>query len=514
LTNLVRADFKQLRRSPPPLTRLENLLTILLAWWLVPLTLLALWARYLPAHYWLGTTWLVTLIGATALFGRHSYRLAGATLRGETPAAAAEGDDGRGIPGRAWREFQQIRPDPLMLGLTAAVALCSLIPFHVNPRGDYTWLLPTLLNTVGIRTFADLREVEMAIRPDGWDGKDWDKVKRVDLRDRNIAFADATRAFLANADLRGANLTGVDLFKAELKGADLRGANLTDADLTWAELQGADLYDAQLQGANLGGAQLQGASLWQARLQGADLGGAHLQGANLLSAELQGADLSQAELQGADLPFAQLQGTDLTQAELQGADLSTTALWRASVGGALWEFGDLRGANVQPMSDSEINTLVTEATKNIPDEERRNATAERLNAGLRTAERPPRPDFPEEWRSEPNVMFEPSDPEPKSFDWGRSQWTGELAYDNDLAKFLGDLACDHDVPEAQTRGLARRASLNKDRLFAHRLAARLIAADCPPAKALPDYIRRGLEELAARPDPSTKAPEASPQSLK
>jgi hypothetical protein len=56
LTNLVRADFKQLRRSPPPLTRLENLLTILLAWWLVPLTLLALWARYLPAHYWLGTT--------------------------------------------------------------------------------------------------------------------------------------------------------------------------------------------------------------------------------------------------------------------------------------------------------------------------------------------------------------------------------------------------------------------------------------------------------------------------
>ena len=27
-----------------------------LAWWLVPLTLLALWARYLPAHGWLGTT--------------------------------------------------------------------------------------------------------------------------------------------------------------------------------------------------------------------------------------------------------------------------------------------------------------------------------------------------------------------------------------------------------------------------------------------------------------------------
>ena len=61
-----------------------------------------------------------------------------------------------------------------------------------------------LLNFVGIRTYADLREVNVAERPDGWDGKDWSKVKRVDLRGRNLAFADATRAFLANADLRGA----------------------------------------------------------------------------------------------------------------------------------------------------------------------------------------------------------------------------------------------------------------------------------------------------------------------
>jgi uncharacterized protein YjbI with pentapeptide repeats len=46
-------------------------------------------------------------------------------------------------------------------------------------------------------------------------------VKRVDLRGRNLAFADATRAFLANADLRGANLTGGILAEAELQGADL-----------------------------------------------------------------------------------------------------------------------------------------------------------------------------------------------------------------------------------------------------------------------------------------------------
>ena len=40
----------QLRTTAAPLTRLENQLSIVMAWWLVPVTLIALWARYLPAH--------------------------------------------------------------------------------------------------------------------------------------------------------------------------------------------------------------------------------------------------------------------------------------------------------------------------------------------------------------------------------------------------------------------------------------------------------------------------------
>src|SRR3712207_6976509 len=38
-----------------PLTRLENVVTIFLAWWVVPLTLLTFWLRYLPRHDWWGT---------------------------------------------------------------------------------------------------------------------------------------------------------------------------------------------------------------------------------------------------------------------------------------------------------------------------------------------------------------------------------------------------------------------------------------------------------------------------
>jgi uncharacterized protein YjbI with pentapeptide repeats len=543
LTNLVRANFNRLRRESPPLTRLETLLTILLAWWLVPLTILALWARYLPAHYWLGTTWLVALIGITALFGRHSYRLAGATLRGKVRAPVAKSDEGRGVSRRAWQEFRQIRPDRLTCGLTAVVIVCSLSAFHDNPRDPYTWVAKGL-NAVGIRTYADLREVNVAERPESWDGKDWSKVKQVDLRGRNLAFAQAGSAFLANADLRWSNLTGADLSGAQLQGADLNGAQLQGADLSGAQLQGiflrdtqlqgADLWQAQLQGAVLWNAQLQGAELWEAQLQGAVLSGARLQGADLSGAQLQGAHLYSAQLEGAVLAGAQLQGADLGWGtQLQGANLRETALWRASVLGVQWDYADLRGTNVQPMSESNIDALVTEAaTKGIPEEKRgpsvglqyllypqgRKALAERLNARLRAEKFPARPNLPEEWRSEPNVMFDRNDPRPEPFDWARPKWTTENAYDEDLATFLGDLACASDAPEASTQGLARRALddttdyvRETDRMWRKLFATRLVGPDCPPAKRLPDDMRRKLEALAARHDTSTAAPETVPR---
>jgi uncharacterized protein YjbI with pentapeptide repeats len=594
LTNLVRADFEHLKRSPPPLTRLENLLTIFLAWWLVPLTLLALWVRYLPAHYWLGTTWLVAMIGVTALFGRHSYRLARATLRGEMPAAEAEGDDGHGVSRRAWHEFRQMRPDRLTVGLTAAVTLCSLSAFRNDP-GDYT-RPAKLLNVVGIRTYADLRDVNVAERPDGWDGKDWSKVKRVDLRGSNLTFADVTRAFLANADLRGANLgsaifvqtelqgadlydedaswddedtqmddddarrgaqlQGADLRSAQLQGADLRFAQLQSADLKKAQLQGADLRSAQLQGANLTyaqlqnadlekagleyaslvAAQLQGASLQDAQLRGASLEFAHLEGAglrsaqlqiaNLGSARLQGADLEQAgllgaslesaELQGANLKEAQLQGADLDGAELQGADLSGTIVWRTQANGARLDFADLRGSNVPLMTISDLRALVSEATKDIPDEVRRTGLAETLTFTILgpPPDVSPRPEFLEERQLAPNAIFSAGYPFPAPADWGRHNWATEEAYDEDLATFLGDLACGRDVPEAQAQGLARRALLTFDfepkRVWPALFAKQVTGPNCPPAKGLAEDMRRQLEQLAAQGDAAAASPQAAP----
>lgn len=171
LTNLVRAYFARLRRDAPPLARLENLLAVVLAWWLVPITLLALWARYLPAHGWRGTTWLVLLIGLTILFGRHTYWLARTALQCSTLTGGLHSDHAQGIVARAWHEFRQIRPNRLTVGLMAALIVCSLSAFRDDPQAPYTWVAKAL-NAYGIRTYADLREANLAERPDGWDGKD------------------------------------------------------------------------------------------------------------------------------------------------------------------------------------------------------------------------------------------------------------------------------------------------------------------------------------------------------
>ena len=339
LTNLVRTEFAQLRATAPPLTRLENRLSIVMAWWLVPVTLVALWARYLPAHDISGLTWLAFLIGATTFFGRHTFGLARAKLRGEVPPAGSTPPGGRSrtLLSRVLRELSRVRSGQVIiwfllpfliiiaLSISASVqsprdSQGSVVVFSLNEHvlREFDPTPSKLLNFFRVRTYADLREAEVAQMPPDWAGKDWGEVKRVELRARNLAFADATSAFLANADLRGATLTGAQLGFAQLQGADLRAAQLQDAVLWQAQLQGALLAEAQLQGARLQGANLQGANLGSAELWSATLSRANLQGANLRGAQLQGADLSHAQLQGADLSSGPIAGCPARQRQPPG----------------------------------------------------------------------------------------------------------------------------------------------------------------------------------------------------
>ena len=111
-------------------------------------------------------------------------------------------------------------------------------------------------------------------------------------------------------------------------------------------------------------------------------------------------------------------------------------------------------------------------------------------------------------------MFEPGDPEPEPFDWGPRKWPTAPAYGKDLAAFLGDLACAAEAPEEQTRGLARRALATVGdelgRVWPALFAARVIGTDCPPAKGLPDEMRRQLEQLATQDEAGAVPPESTP----
>jgi uncharacterized protein YjbI with pentapeptide repeats len=149
------------------------------------------------------------------------------------------------------------------------------------------------------------------------------------------------RLDLRRRDLRYAELTGADL-----RQADLRNAQLDGAVLSYAHLDGALLNEASLEKANLRNVRLKGANLHRAVLKGADLGGAHLEGANLTSADLAAADLTSAWLLGADLRDAILTGASVRQAHLQGADLGDTVLCGATLGGADLAAADLRGASI------------------------------------------------------------------------------------------------------------------------------------------------------------------------
>ena len=175
----------------------------------------------------------------------------------------------------------------------------------------------------------------------------------LDLRLRNLRYAQ-----LESADLRKAQLYDADLFKANLSFANLQGANLQVAELHFAdlwraELQGADLFEAKLQGAYLGWAKLQGADLRRAKLQGAYLGWAKLQGADLRVAKLQGADLRRAELQGANLWNAKLQGANLRRAKLQGANLSVAELQGADLRDIKLQGADLTDAIMEDIFTNE-----------------------------------------------------------------------------------------------------------------------------------------------------------------
>jgi len=342
---------------------LQRVISKLLAYWLIPATLVLLWARYLTEQDLRGSLlqiFFILLAAAMSGFLPGNASSIFAPVRrnlSETKNFAAPWRSGR---------FTMLTLGACLVLLALSVGAILGAP-HGSGRAarlsasNFRRWTADIFWVAGYDPFPDLTGVRISSSPAGWSGKDDDVrlVKGAQLPYASLRYAQAYGAFFVNARMQNADLRGAYLAQVDFRGANLQRVNLDAAILDRAALNGADLTYASLNGANLSGAKLDGANMYGAKLmhaQGpraslekADLRGANLDNAEMNQADFRGAYLGSANLAGAKFEDAQFdtafldaadfRGTDLGGAVFQGAILSD-----AKFGGANLDGTDLRGA--------------------------------------------------------------------------------------------------------------------------------------------------------------------------
>ena len=396
-----------LKETRPPPSRLETLILMMVIWWVVPISLLLFWLRYLPLQDPGGTALQVLVCALSVGTAWRFRRLAENTISG----GAFAGPEKHPRWMRRFGSFALVastfrasglKPIAMTSIVLAALSVFSIGAINGVPRvlpgqdrapeesGGWQRWVPAALARIPIfevSPFANLKEAEISGKPADWtEEKGIRLVTGAELEGRSLRYARAESVFLVNAHLEDADLTGANFWAADFRGARLRRANLGQALLVGADLREADLKEANLAEADLSSADLSGADLERAILERAvllgvanlaraDLSNANLeladlglsddsegnpqQPANLREAKLQNASLKMAILQGADLTGADLTAANLREADLQGAILAD--LEGANLRAANLRDADLRGANLR---GAKVTTNQVEQAKN------------------------------------------------------------------------------------------------------------------------------------------------------
>jgi uncharacterized protein YjbI with pentapeptide repeats len=381
LMGLIRRSFRGPKDVRSPLATLESVLATILVYWIVPITLLLFWLRYLVRQDFRGTMLHIVLVTAAVGAATSLPILVSRVLRpGDLLHAGS-----RKILRLAAKTLWAAMITGLALLLLSAGVLRGLpADSSVAPQYGATnvrrWAAQ-LMQNVGFRPFADVTEASFtpALRRGGLSEAELAEVPGARLNQSNLRYARGYRVVLLNARLWRGNLEGAYLSEADLRGANLReavlrsatldrvqaaranmvsvdaknvnfaGADLRGTDLSYGDFENAILSNSKLNTASLYAANLHNANLLRADLSRADLRDVKLENASLALAILQETDLSAAKLAGANLSGAQLKGTmlldaDLRQADLRGAALAGAILRGAQLGGANLDGADLRGA--------------------------------------------------------------------------------------------------------------------------------------------------------------------------
>jgi uncharacterized protein YjbI with pentapeptide repeats len=339
LNGLIRAHFKHLKKRRPITSYLQNFLTILLAWWIVPITLAAFWIRYLPKHdLWRGTMFHVFLITGSVMAATLFQRLSKAILRGT-----------RGAPSY-WTGWFRHSVIYRYIGMTAVLLVAFGWISYAAINGNRESIISRTLSS-----HADLKNVDLKES----------FLERVDLRYANLYYVNLSNANLAVADFRdvsgwGSDYTGAIFIDADLSKASLFGDNLfKKANFEEATLVSVNLSFAELEEANFKNALLNEASFLNAKLYKANFQGAHLRHADLSMAILKEANLRGGTLCGAVFNGVEAQGADFSYADLRGANFQGANLWEAS-----FDKANLAGADFRNLTYSENTPLgVDERTR-------------------------------------------------------------------------------------------------------------------------------------------------------
>jgi uncharacterized protein YjbI with pentapeptide repeats len=383
VVGLLRAHFRWMNVDAPSTRLVEKAISGFLAHWVVPVTLLVYWMRFLTLQELRGTVLQELLVVASVGVALYSTTKVGRPAeRWTLQENVAERFVGR------LKEINAVKTAVILLGVLTFLAAGTMMGVpHGKDRapqfmaGSIRRWGTSVLWSFGIDPYADLTEAVISTKPANWNGADnqVSTVKGARLNDANFRYALAYRAFLANAHLLRANFQGAFLSQADLRESDmgqsnlkyaildqaqmnhvnldravLDGANLSRADLRTANLSytslvNASLVDAHLEEATLYGAKLMGTTLIRTNFEKADLRESHLEGANLEHADIQGAYLWSAKLMGSRLTNAQLGSAifidaDLRNADLRWAHLAGTVLTGADLTGANLDGADFRGA--------------------------------------------------------------------------------------------------------------------------------------------------------------------------
>jgi hypothetical protein len=146
---------------------MKEWITIFLVWWVVPITMIAFWLRYIPRHEWWGTYFHIGLIVVSVAFAIIFYRMCALSLKGEKKIDIR------------WKLF--LRDKRFYYGVSVAVAaiLFSLLSFGiikgVRPPSKFSSrkinyfsvkeVIPWAFEMIGYDVFADFKEKEVSKRP-------------------------------------------------------------------------------------------------------------------------------------------------------------------------------------------------------------------------------------------------------------------------------------------------------------------------------------------------------------